>query len=142
MFDVAQSRQVEWPGFEGDEMRDLSAFLHTLQPPTPAHPAPATKVPARQPSAAPLPRIDSALAAAGQALAGQRACAACHVLGASTTGRVGPDLNTVLRRRSPEYVLHKLADPKFDNPKSLMPQFPLTEGQRRAILEYLRTLER
>ncbi|HEY6061649.1 MAG TPA: c-type cytochrome [Gemmatimonadales bacterium] len=142
MFDVAQSRQVEWPGFEGDEMRDLSAFLHTLQPPAPARAAPAAKPPARRSAAAAaLPPIDSALAAAGQALAAQRACAACHVLGASTMGRVGPDLNTVFQRRSPEYVLHKLADPKFDNPKSLMPQFPLDEGQRRAILEYLRTLE-
>jgi len=49
-------------------------------------------------------------------------------------------LNTVLQRRSPEYVLHKLADPKFDKPASTMPQFPLTDAQRRAILEYLRTL--
>jgi mono/diheme cytochrome c family protein len=142
MFDVAQSRQVEWPGFEGDEMRDLSAFLHTLQPPAPARIAPAAKPSARRPTTAALPPIDSALAAEGQALAGQRACAACHVMGTSTMSRVGPDLNTVLQRRSPEYVLHKLADPKFDNPKSLMPQFPLDEGQRRAILEYLRTLER
>ncbi len=142
MFDVAQSRQVEWPGFEGDEMRDLSAFLHSLQPPAPARAASAANPPARRSAAAALPPVDSALAVEGQALAGQRACAACHVLGASTMGRVGPDLNTVFQRRSPAYVLHKLADPKFDNPKSLMPQFPLTDGQRRAILEYLRTLER
>jgi len=142
MFDVAQSRQVEWPAFEGDEMRDLSAFLHTLQPPVPARIATAAKPPARRPATAALPPIDSALAAEGQALAGQRACAACHVLGASTMGRVGPDLNTVFQRRSPEYVLHKLADPKFDNPKSLMPLFPLSDAERRAILEYLRTLER
>jgi len=139
---VAQSRQVEWPAFEGDEMRDLSAFLHTLQPPVPARIATAAKPPARRPATAALPPIDSALAAEGQALAGQRACAACHVLGASTMGRVGPDLNTVFQRRSPEYVLHKLADPKFDNPKSLMPLFPLSDAERRAILEYLRTLER
>jgi len=31
MFDVARSRrQVDWPRFERDEMRDLSAYLRAL----------------------------------------------------------------------------------------------------------------
>jgi len=30
MFDVTQSRKVDWPRFERDEMRDLSAYLHAL----------------------------------------------------------------------------------------------------------------
>jgi hypothetical protein len=30
MFDVAQSRRVDWPRFERDEMRDLSAYLRGL----------------------------------------------------------------------------------------------------------------
>lgn len=30
MFDVAQSQSVEWPRFEENEMRDLSAYLRTL----------------------------------------------------------------------------------------------------------------
>jgi hypothetical protein len=47
----------------------------------------------------------------------------------------------VLQRRSPDFVLHKLADPRFDNPASAMPQFPLNDHERRAILEYLRTIE-
>lgn len=33
MFDVAQSRQVEWPRFEGDEMRNLAAYLRQLSRP-------------------------------------------------------------------------------------------------------------
>jgi mono/diheme cytochrome c family protein len=146
MFDVAQSRQVEWPGFAGDEMRDLSAFLrslHSAGTPAPARgakPAGRARAPAANPEAG-LPPVDSALAAAGQTLAAQRACAACHVLGTSTVGHVGPDLNTVFQRRTPEYVLHKIAEPKFDNPKSLMPEFPLTDAERRAILENLRTLQ-
>lgn len=32
MFDVAQVQRVEWPRFEGDEMRDLSAYLRALAP--------------------------------------------------------------------------------------------------------------
>lgn len=146
MFDVAQSRQVEWPAFAGDEMRDLSAFLRTLHPARAPDSTGGGKSPRRAaaPAARPaagLPPVDTALAAAGKTLAAQRACAACHVMGTSTIGRVGPDLNTVLQRRSPEYVLHKIAEPKFDNPKSLMPAFPLSDAERRAILEYLRTLQ-
>jgi hypothetical protein len=49
-------------------------------------------------------------------------------------------LNTVFSRRSPDYVLKKLAEPRFDNEKSLMPKLPLTDEQQRAILEYLRTV--
>jgi mono/diheme cytochrome c family protein len=30
MFDVTQSRKLDWPRFERDEMRDLSAYLHAL----------------------------------------------------------------------------------------------------------------
>jgi len=30
MFDVTQSQRVEWPRFEGDEMRDLAAYLAAL----------------------------------------------------------------------------------------------------------------
>ena len=136
MFDVAQSRQVEWPAFAGDEMRDLSAFLRALHA---ARVAPAAPAKPRAPPAA--PPVDSALAQEGKSLAASHACAACHKLGESTTGTIGPDLNTVLQRRSAEYVLHKLADPKFDKPASTMPQFPFTPEQRRAIVEYLRTLK-
>jgi mono/diheme cytochrome c family protein len=134
MFDVAQSRQVEWPRFERDEMRDLSAFLRTLHA---AATAPA--VPQPRPAAG-LPPVDFALARQGRTLAEQSGCAGCHPLGASTAGKLGPDLNAVLQRRSPDYVLRKLGDPRFDNAKSVMPKLPLTEDQRRAILEYLRTL--
>ena len=138
MFDVAQSRQVEWPAFEGDEMRDLSAFLQALHTARAAPAARATPAPAARAKPAP---IDSALAREGKAVADGHACAGCHRIGASTSGTLGPDLNTVLQRRSPDYVLHKLADPRFDNPASAMPQFPLNDHERRAILEYLRTIE-
>ncbi len=136
MFDVAQSRQVEWPRFEGDEMRDLSAFLHGLRPP----PTPGAAV-VRPKTKAPGGPVDPTLAAQGKTLTEQYGCIACHVLGASTTGKLGPDLNTVFTRRSGDYVLKKLANPKVDNDKSLMPLLPLNDDQRRAILEYLRSLE-
>ncbi|HYL20924.1 MAG TPA: c-type cytochrome [Gemmatimonadales bacterium] len=139
MFDVAQTRQVEWPRFERDEMRDLSAFLRSLR--VPAVPRTA-KGAAGTPSGGGRARVDSALAGRGRALTERFACAACHPLGTSATGKLGPDLNTVLARRSPDYILKKLADPRFDNEKSVMPQLPLSDEERRAILEYLRLVAR
>jgi len=138
MFDVAGSRQVEWPRFERDEMRDLSAFLQTLRAPV----RPIAHAPQPRPSGGNRDAGAPELLQEGKALTAQYGCAACHVLGASATGRLGPDLNTVLSRRSPDYILKKLAEPTFDNEKSLMPKLPLTDEQRRAILEYLRTVGR
>jgi hypothetical protein len=33
MYDRAQLQQLDWPRFEGDEMRDLSAYLRSLASP-------------------------------------------------------------------------------------------------------------
>ena len=30
MYDLTQVQRVEWPVFEGDEMQDLSVYLHSL----------------------------------------------------------------------------------------------------------------
>jgi cytochrome c2 len=136
MFDLAGSRQVEWPRFELDEMRDLSAFLGTLRAPARRTELAAKPVPSGSDRAAVPPE----LVQEGKALTARYGCAACHVLGASATGKLGPDLNTVFSRRSPDYVLKKLAEPRFDNEKSLMPKLALTDEQQRAILEYLRTV--
>ena len=125
----------------GRDARAVLGFLQAMNQVGPAAPPPvAAGVPG-----APSPvvaALDSNLAAQGKALTQQFACAACHAIGSSTTGTLGPNLNTVLKRRTPDYILAKLANPRGDNPNSAMPQFPLTPEQRRAILEYLRTLER
>lgn len=139
MFDVAGSRQVEWPRFEGDEMRDLAAYLRTLRLPAPTRTVAA--VPA-VPAAASGATTSGALVHEGEGLITRSACVGCHVVGGSTTGKLGPDLNTVFSRRSPDYVLQKMADPKFDNAKSLMPKLPLTDAQRHAIVAYLQSVAR
>jgi mono/diheme cytochrome c family protein len=127
---------------DGRDSRAVRAFLQAMNESgagtgatPPAAAAPAAGV---EPSAT----IDAKLADEGKALTQRFNCAACHQIAASTAGTLGPNLNTVLKRRTPAYVLNKLADPRFDNPGSLMPQFGLTPEQRRAILEYLRTLAR
>ena len=53
---------------------------------------------------------------------------------------MGPSLNGIFQRRDSAYLDQKLAEPQFDDPKSLMPKVPLTANERRAIVEFLRTL--
>lgn len=48
MYQAMRSRTVEWPRFEGDEMRDLSVYLRSL--------ARSARTPARQPAHLPGPR--------------------------------------------------------------------------------------
>ena len=84
--------------------------------------------------------VDSTLAATGRALADQYACRACHAYTASEPKAMGPSLNGVFQRRGAAYLDQKLAEPQFDDPKSLMPKSPLTASQRRAIVEFMRTL--
>jgi cytochrome c551/c552 len=84
--------------------------------------------------------VDSALAAQGRVLADQYACHACHAYTASEPKTMGPSLNGVFQRRGAAYLDQKIAEPQFDDPKSQMPKLPLTASQRRAIVEFMRTL--
>jgi mono/diheme cytochrome c family protein len=94
-----------------------------------------------------LDPIDVKLVSRGKQLFGER-CAACHGLDQDKTG---PALGSVLKRRTPEFVMNmilntaemeqknetikKLVD-KFGMP---MPAPGLTAEEARAVLEYLRT---
>ena len=84
--------------------------------------------------------VDSTLAAKGRELADQYACRACHAYTALEPKAMGPSLNGVFQRRGAAYLDQKLAEPQFDDPKSQMPKWPLTATQRRAIVEFMRTL--
>ena len=99
-----------------------------------------TPAPADSSSRAQLAPVDSALAAQGRALAEQYACPVCHAYTASEPKTMGPSLNGVFQRRGAAYLDQKVAEPQFDDPKSQMPKLPLTASQRRAIVEFMRTL--
>ena len=99
-----------------------------------------TSAPADSASRARPAPVDSALAAQGRALADQYACRACHAYTASEPKAMGPSLNGVFQRRGSAYLDQKIAEPQFDDPKSQMPKLPLTLSERRALVEFLRTL--
>ncbi|GEM_PF-141956 len=64
-------------------------------------------------------------------------CQGCHQVD-GTGGRLGPSLDNVIKRRGENYVRKKLLNPKFDNPASAMPQFPLSEAEITALLNHLK----
>jgi mono/diheme cytochrome c family protein len=94
--------------------------------------------------------IDEKLAAQGKQLFSDR-CAACHALDKDMTG---PALGSVLKRRTPEFVMNMILNTsemekknetimklisKFSMP---MPPPGLTADQARAVLEYFRTTDK
>jgi len=96
------------------------------------------------------PTIDDAMAARGAELF-KTNCTACH----KTDKRfIGPNPTGILERRSPEWVMNMILDPKLMTEedqcaKDLLVEFNgaamanqnLTEDQARDILEYFRTLK-
>lgn len=63
-------------------------------------------------------------------------CAACHTIG-GVGGNVGPALDDVRNRKSPEELKVWISDPQTVKPGTAMPQIPMTEEQLDEIVEYL-----
>jgi mono/diheme cytochrome c family protein len=96
------------------------------------------------------PTIDNAMVERGAALF-KTNCTACH----KTNKRfVGPNPTGIMERRSPEWIMNMILDPKLMTEedqcaKDLLVEFNgasmanqnLTEEQARDILEYFRTLK-
>jgi len=100
-------------------------------------------------------RKPAASAGADLAQQGERAliagpCAQCHqIRGTSADGQVGPDLTHVASRstlaaatipNTPDELTRWISDPQHVKPGNRMPDVPLSPGELRAIVAYLRTL--
>jgi len=64
-------------------------------------------------------------------------CQGCHQI-QGKGGQLGPALDGVVSRRGVEFVVKKLRNPKFDNPASPMPRFPLTEDEINTLIEHFK----
>lgn len=84
---------------------------------------------------------DPQVVSPGRTIVQERACLGCHVVNGQG-GAVGPSLDNVIKRRGVAFVMHKLADPTFDNATSMMPNFGLTREQIHSVASYLATLSR
>jgi mono/diheme cytochrome c family protein len=72
----------------------------------------------------------------GQRLFAQKGCIGCHSVG-GLGGKVGPALDDVGLRRSPEWMLQHFRDPQSVTPGSVMPRFGFTETEARALTDFL-----
>lgn len=75
----------------------------------------------------------------GKAVVEKHNCRSCHTIGGQG-GVVGPDLDQTTLRHSDEWLRLWLADPLTVKPRTLMPKFPLTKGERGAVITYLHGL--
>ncbi len=103
----------------------------------------------------PAPNPDEApaesLVAQGQRVFLRSSCAQCHaVRGTAAAGTRGPDLTHVASRRTlgagthentPANLARWVIDPQAMKPGNKMPEPNLTEGEVRAVVAYLETLE-
>jgi len=75
----------------------------------------------------------------GRRLFQEKGCIGCHSVGGKG-GAVGPALDNVSERRTPEWIMQHFRNPQSVSPGSVMPQFELTEQQVRALTEFLLSL--
>jgi nitric oxide reductase subunit C len=83
---------------------------------------------------------DGAAAESRYPLIFQQICVACHKL-EGQGGVVGPALDGVADRMTPETLRKHLKDPKSVKPDSLMPKLPLTEENVDELVAFLSTLK-
>jgi nitric oxide reductase subunit C len=68
-------------------------------------------------------------------------CNTCHVLNGNG-GKIGPDLTHVGARRSQDWILVQINNPRIHNPNSVMPGFAqLPEQEKQELARYLASLK-
>jgi cytochrome c oxidase subunit 2 len=72
----------------------------------------------------------------------QERCLECHLLNGKG-GAVGPNLTTVGNRRSRDFIVQQIRDPRSHNPNSAMPSYGsrLSEQDINALADYLSSLK-
>jgi mono/diheme cytochrome c family protein len=63
-------------------------------------------------------------------------CQGCHQVNGQG-GALGPPLDGVIKSRGVDYFKKKLKNPKFNNPASPMPKFPITKQEIEVLIEAL-----
>jgi cbb3-type cytochrome oxidase cytochrome c subunit len=72
----------------------------------------------------------------GQRLFQEKGCIGCHSI-AGKGGAVGPALDDVGLRRTPEWMMQHFRDPQAVTPGTVMPRFGFTETEARALTDVL-----
>jgi cbb3-type cytochrome oxidase cytochrome c subunit len=72
----------------------------------------------------------------GRQLFQAKGCIGCHAVDGKG-GTVGPVLDDVGLRRTPEWIMQHFRDPQGVTPGSVMPRFGFSEGEARALTDFL-----
>jgi mono/diheme cytochrome c family protein len=72
----------------------------------------------------------------GQRLFQEKGCIGCHSIGGKG-GKIGPALDNVGMRRSPDWMIKHFRNPQAVSPGTVMPRFGFTEGEARALTDFL-----
>ena len=107
-------------GLPGDQAREIEAFLRASNNP-PVRVA-ARKVPSKKLS--------------GEQLLQQYGCRGCHKI-AGNGGTIGPVLDGLFERREEAWVRTQIQRPRENNPKTIMPEFGLTDAEVSRIMSVL-----
>jgi mono/diheme cytochrome c family protein len=75
-------------------------------------------------------------ASEGRRLFQLKGCIGCHTV-AGQGGKIGPALDDVGLRRTPEWMMQHFRDPQSVTPGSVMPRFGFTEAESRALTDFL-----
>ena len=71
----------------------------------------------------------------------QKSCNICHTIG-NSGGTVGPILNQISNRRSPDWLRKWLKDPNEVKPGTKMPNFQFSDTEIEIIIEYFKDMKR
>jgi mono/diheme cytochrome c family protein len=72
----------------------------------------------------------------GRRLFQEKGCIGCHSI-AGKGGTIGPALDDVGMRRTPEWIIQHFRNPQTVSPGTVMPRFGFTEAEARALTEFL-----
>jgi mono/diheme cytochrome c family protein len=75
----------------------------------------------------------------GRALFFKTGCFGCHRIEGLSTGTLGPDLTEVGKERKLDYLWGHLVDPRAYTPTSIMPQFKLSDDDKKALVIFLKS---
>ena len=81
----------------------------------------------------------TALVSRGRELFFKEGCFGCHRIQGISSGTIGPDLTEVGKERKLDYLWGHIADPRAYTPTSVMPQFKLSDEDKKALVIFLKS---
>ena len=75
----------------------------------------------------------------GRELFFKTGCFGCHRIEGLSSGTIGPDLTEVGKERKVDYLWGHIVNPRAYTPTSVMPQFKLSDDDRKALVIFLKS---